>query len=485
MIAAPQLVGALVATRESSIAGGRTLDQLREPDWVVESDGLATALLGTVLDRDPALVAGGFERIAFVGVGIALLAAIGLVDGFRRRDRRWWVVAFAAAGAIALLWSYGPASPAFRTAFELLPGFDLGRVSARWLVVVALVLIVLAAAGLDAVVRRPSRSHAWTAAVTALLGAVIVAFGAPTVGESAIGVWWAITAMLVLAAITMAVVDSGSARTVGLVAIGVLVAVELVAISMHSLPQRATTSEPFTAHRSATTEWLRERHDGLVISLTDDGQPADYSVPGLRPNANVLNDIRSIDGYDGGVQITERWATALRRFSPDPDITLPMRNALTVPLDQAQLARLGVRYVLIDRRRPADEVLPGWVGPVVEDERFAVWENPDWIGEAVAWSSARQGDPSVAADVLRENITELSTTALVAGLGGFGCPPGDRCTQVGLPIARDRPEHLPRHDGPPATDDRLDRPAVLAGLARRPGRRADRSRGGGRPLLGS
>ena len=28
----------------------------------------------------------------------------------------------------------------------------------------------------------------------------------------------------------------------------------------------------------------------------------------MRPNANVLAGVASIDGYDGGVQITERWA---------------------------------------------------------------------------------------------------------------------------------------------------------------------------------
>ena len=60
------------------------------------------------------------------------------------------------------------------------------------------------------------------------------------------------------------------------------------------------------------------------------------------------------------------------------------------------------------------------------------------------WRGRRpeQGDPSVAADVLRESITDLSTTALVAGVDGFDCPPGDPCTPVGLPIERDRPEHL-------------------------------------------
>ena len=49
----------------------------------------------------------------------------------------------------------------------------------------------------------------------------------------------------------------------------------------------------------AARPWLDGR-PGYTISLTDDLQPPDYSVPGLRPNANVLVGVRSVDGYDGG-----------------------------------------------------------------------------------------------------------------------------------------------------------------------------------------
>ncbi len=74
----------------------------------------------------------------------------------------------------------------------------------------------------------------------------------------------------------------------------------------------------------------------------------------------------SIDGYDGGVQITERWADALRRFQPDPPIELPLRNSLTLPIEPEPLARLGVRYILLDNKRPPDVFIPGWDGPLAE-----------------------------------------------------------------------------------------------------------------------
>jgi hypothetical protein len=51
---------------------------------------------------------------------------------------------------------------------------------------------------------------------------------------------------------------------------------------------------------------------GRSVALTFDelGDPL-YLVAGLRPNTNALFDIPSLDGYDGGVQVTDRWANAL------------------------------------------------------------------------------------------------------------------------------------------------------------------------------
>ena len=81
---------------------------------------------------------------------------------------------------------------------------------------------------------------------------------------------------------------------------------------------------PFQQVGPAGAQGLTQTRDAI---LTDDGQTVEYEVPGMRPNANVLAGVASIDGYDGGVQITERWADALRRFQPDPPIELPLRPA--------------------------------------------------------------------------------------------------------------------------------------------------------------
>jgi len=208
----------------------------------------------------------------------------------------------------------------------------------------------------------------------------------------------------------------------------------------------------FTSLRTPTTDYLAAADGGFTIALTDDGRPAEYQVPGLRPNANAINGIASIDGYDGGVQITQRWADALRRFQPDPPIELPLRNSLTLPIEPEPLARLGVRYVLLDLARPSADFIPRWNGPVAADDLFEVWENPAWLGDAIAWSSAVVTDDPAA--LLRNEPASVAESALVPEESmALECASG--CEPVGVELTRPRPERIEM-----TTD--LDRPTVVS-----------------------
>ena len=99
----------------------------------------------------------------------------------------------------------------------------------------------------------------------------------------------------------------------------------------------------------------------------------------------MLAGVPSLDGYDGGVQITKRWAIALQRFTADPPTELPFRNSLQLPVTPESMARLGVRFIMLDKARDPEVFIPGWIGPVAEDANVGVWENPAWIGDAIAW----------------------------------------------------------------------------------------------------
>ncbi len=442
-IALPQLVAVLFATADSAIKGGRDLDQLLLPALSLTPRASLRAFLGTVQDRDPAIFAGGFEGIAFIGVIVALLVAIGLVQAVIARRSRPWAIALATAALLSLTWAIGPRTAIYRLAYEMVPGFDLARAAARWVVIVVIVAALFAGVGADVIRRGAQRRHVAAAviAITAVVG--LVALDVVDTVDRRSAVIWAITAAVAMALLVAnSAVRSRPVTRGTTIAILVLAGVELTAMSIHSIPQAIATETPFTSHRTTTTEFLRQQDAGLVLALTDDGQTVEYEVPGMRPNANVLAGVASIDGYDGGVQITERWADALRRFQPDPPIDLPLRNSLTLPIEPEPLARLGVRYILLDNQRPPDVFIPGWNGPLASDENWDVWENPAWLGDAVVWPAAIASDDP--AELLRE-------TPLVAALAAIVENPDDAfecsgvptsCEPVGIATDRPRPEQI-------------------------------------------
>jgi hypothetical protein len=438
VIAVPQLVAVLYATADSAITGGRDLETLRSPALSLQSEYLAQAVLGTVQNRDPAAFAAGFESIVFIGVTVAVLLVIGAVALISNNGTRPWAIALAGVAVVALMWATGPRSLLFRIAFDVVPGFDLARASARWLVIFALVAALFAGAGVDAVWRGAKRNQLAGAVIATTFVAGLVGVGILDAADRRSGAIWAVT---VVAVLTLIAANTFDRRVLRASAIGLLAvaSVELGLMSLHSVPQQLRTDASFTDLSTSTTDFLADADAGFTIALTDDGRDAAYQVPGLRPNANAINGVASIDGYDGGVQITQRWADALRRFQPDPPTELPLRNSLSVPVEPGPMARLGVRFVLLDLVRPAADFIPGWTGPVAADDLFEVWENPDWIGDAIAWSSAVQsGDPAAQ---LRSDAADVADSALVSGAAAsLECT--SRCAPVGVATTRPRPERI-------------------------------------------
>jgi hypothetical protein len=438
LIAVPQVVASLYATADSAITGGRDLEALRSPALSLPPEYLARSLLGTVQDRDPAEFASGFESIAFIGVAVGLLVAVGAVPLLASRASRPWALCLGIAGGIALAWATGPHSLLFRVAFDVVPGFDLARASSRWLVIAVPVAALFAGAGVDAIWRGARRVHLATALVAATSVTALLVVGLLVTADRRSAAIWAFTAVAALALIAANTFIPRATRAAAIALVAVASA-ELATMSLHSLPQQLQADVAFTSHRMPTTDFLAATDAGLTVALTDDGRSVEYQVPGLRPNANALNGIASIDGYDGGVQVTERWADALRRFGSDPPTELPLRNSLTLPIEPEPLARLGVRYILLDRNRPAGDFIPGWRGPVVADDLFEVWENPAWLGDAVAWSSSVVSDDPPRD--LRERLDAVENDALVTDpSAALECR--SECEPVPVEMRRHRPEHL-------------------------------------------
>lgn len=444
VIASPQLLAAAVATSQSIVRSGRDPQDLADAGVAVSPGSFARAVLGTVADVRPDVFAGSVEAVGFVGVVVIVLAVVGAIDALRTTATRRWAIGLLVIASLAVVWSMGPRSFVFDVAFDVLPGFDLARVSARWVVICALVACLFAGFGVHALALRPSRRVLGLTVAAVVVASSVILVRRLDGGDVATGVEWAVLALLAMAGVAMSTGVPGRARSLAPVAVAALAAVSLGAAARHSLPQQLMTDGSIDADLgTATTDWLVGQ-PGYVISLTDDLREPAYTVPGLRPNAHVLVGLRSIDGYDGGVQLTDRWAAALRRLRADPVVDLPLRNNLVPPLDPTRLGRLGVRFVLVDRTRRAAELVPGWIGPQAVDERFEVWENPDWPGEAIAWRSATVVDPQTVPDLLRTQAGELADVALVDELDRpLDCAAAtQRCAPVGLTVDRSTPERL-------------------------------------------
>jgi hypothetical protein len=119
-----------------------------------------------------------------------------------------------------------------------------------------------------------------------------------------------------------------------------------------------------------------------------------------------------------------------------------VRNSLTLPIEPEPLARLGVRYVLLDDKRPPEVFIPGWDGPLASDDNWDVWENPAWLGDAVAWPAAIASDDP--AELLREMPRVAALAAIVEHPDdAFECGgERDECEPFGITTDRPRPEQI-------------------------------------------
>ncbi len=454
-----QLLATRAATQSSAIVGGRSLATLRLPDRSIEPGRMAQVLLGTVRAIDPGYNAGAFETVGYVGAAVVALALVGVVTNLRPGPRRPLVVCLSVLAIVTAILATGSRTALFQLFFDHLPGFDLMRVSGRWITVTDLCLAILAGLGVDGgrqALRRDSRLRAPLAAIGA--GAVVVAVLALTdrvaVDRMAVLGWLVGTGLVAAglvaagfvaarrgdapdrrpnpAALVVAARHDAPDRRPNPAALVVaarhdapdmrrnpaalLVAAfallgtgfELGVANRHSVNLGLAAGVSFTNYTSAPTEWLKGE-PGWTLALTGDRiGDTQYLLPGLRPNANTLFDIRSIDGYDGGVQVSKRWLAMVGSFTSPvaANFELTMRAQMPDHLEPAALARLGVRWVLIDTDDAAGR-LAGWRGPVVTGGLLEVYENPTWIGEAVV---RRPGSADVAQPLVRRSPGELEAS---------------------------------------------------------------------------
>lgn len=353
-LAAVQLLPALELAAHSQRAGGL-------PYWEAVSFSLSPRLLLQAL-LPPAEEGLFSEYVAYVGAAGLVLAALGLP---LRRGRPAAVLT-----GLGLLLALGGYNPLYYLLFRIVPGFDLFRAPARWLLLAAWGLACLAALGWERLRRGelPQRLPLSPALVAALLaaGALLAVQSLPSVRT---GLLWLVAAgaaayalrqppqraaaslaLLLLLELSWGWRYQGHSRLVPLAGYDDL---RPAVAFLHSRPRplrvlsfSELTWDPgdLAAHRRL---WARFRPEEMVVAAKQKEL--------LAPNLPMVWSLDSVDGYDGGILPTAAFYRLSLDLSGSPDrwprlLDGRLWQQLRWPPVGALLDELAVDYLVVDKR---------------------------------------------------------------------------------------------------------------------------------------
>lgn len=436
-LSAAHLLPVTAALDASAIGEVRSIQDAAVPTNNALGRRLPATVLGDVGQEVHPFTAGSFEATAFLGAVATVLAVVAVL-AWRRRLHGWTPLAMAVAVAVGATCSLGPYTPVYRVLYDHLPGFDLARVPARWMLLVVVGGAVLAALGLDQL-----RRHGLALREASLLAALLFTILALTrwgplhpVSDVGFG-WWAaiFTAVPLAAAVGR---RRPAARPAMAAGIALLAVGELFTMSFHAPARSLYEDRPFTELADPLTRDLAAE-DGRVLALTGEnlGDPT-LLVRDLRPNTNVIVGLRSIDGYDGGTQITTRWARTVAALVEHMDPELTLKAQVSGPLSTTLAARMGIRWLVVDADlRDVGSVAPGW-RPAGERGPLVLLENPAWA------SSGRLVRRSVVSpdDQLAARLRSAPADHVVLRGSEPPLTCRGRCQPLSLQVARPRPGAL-------------------------------------------
>ncbi len=395
-LSAVQLLPTLELTRESARSGGL-------PTNLAVSFSLDPRLIGRALlpDYAGALPEGG-EFTAFFSVTTLVLAALGFMktwagkatEGDRRKTVGRAISIVVVSGVFLALGGYNP----IYYLLLKIPGFDLFRAPARWIVLFVFAVSLLAGVGLDAL--RDSIRRRWLVAPLLIMVLLIAStfVGAALVPAGASGpIGFPDSASLLLWLAAFALVVFYATRNTHHASLLIVTAVLELFFATRVLPynSRATAPDALTDLRPAITALQVGAQDHtppdrfLSISKIqfDPGDTAELkSIYGdqlsekafydlivatkakevVAPNLSMFYRIPSVDGYDGGV-LPLRNYIAFQQLFLEPNLIQTdgrLREQLTLIPDARWLNLMNARYVLTDK------VGDQWYDNVLYDLQF-------------------------------------------------------------------------------------------------------------------
>lgn len=440
-LAAPQLLPLAAQLGASVNSSGRPLLATNNPELILTPNFIPSALVGQTWSPTPATSSGSFEAAGFVGVTVCILALLGVGVLATRRGGRWTGLGLGGIAVVGVVLAVGsechideqsqrvcePGGKLFRFMFENMPGFDQARVPGRWILLTSVALAILAAFAIDALARKAVTTSGLTVGGALLATCLVAMLLTPLEHNDDIGPSY--TVWVVAGGLTLLAVVAGyaagrhpterrpkattrAARYRGRPAIAVgavgllvvLITLELGAAQRYSAARQSLVGSSFTEMGGTTAEFLRRQPER---NLSLGGTPAGdypYLSNSLRPNANLTFGSRSLDGYDGGLWVTQRWVTAVDPLTKEIfNNDLPLTWQIEVPPNRELLARFGVKYIIVDAKGTAEVyglpdptstksqadaariVAQGYRGPVLIDGPLQVFENPSYASDALVY----------------------------------------------------------------------------------------------------
>lgn len=384
LLSAAQLLPTIELSRESFRAGGLPFNEASSFSW--RPWVIGRALLPTY--GDPLFA----EYSAYLGASGIALATLGIVQSSSAQARRARVIGIGLC-VTGFVLALGMVTPLFALLYRVAPGFNLFRAQARWLIVFAFGASILIGLGAQAL-REGVTQHASRAWLLLCAGATAGMAGAIWLGArispeveyqslpaQPVLLGWGIAAALSL----LCVIGANLTRT-RIVAAWLLLALFAIELSLAAQFQpyaRSTDPQALSSLRPATAHLLTEferPNDGRILALSglffDPGDKPEQELifaqslhPDelydrliaskhkeiLSPNLSLYYRLPSVDGYDGGLLPTRRFADFARQFVDSSSIAERasidgrLREFLKTPPDARWLSAMGVRYVIADK----------------------------------------------------------------------------------------------------------------------------------------
>lgn len=355
------------------------------------------------------------EWVAYVGVTGLILALLGVLTAIRQPA----ACRFIFTGAAGLILSFGLfTGPLYVALYYFVPGFNLFRVPARWLLLYAFSMAILAGFGFDALL-APAQLAGRLAAIwrwfRAGRGWRILLLALPIIVLPALILWktppfttliiWLGLAVIATGLIVYATRHTQHAitRIVPATLIIILIlelfwAAQILNYNQPTAPQAYHSMRNAVAHLLAADPPQRSAPPGRFLSLSgtayDPGDMADLThIFGDSLSEKALYDLivstkekevlffnlpliyglHSVDGYDGGILPLRQFVNLQQLFLPADDLSIDgrLREKLRFVPPGRLLSLLNTRWIITDK------VFDVWINGIFYDLQFPARLSPN------------------------------------------------------------------------------------------------------------